>query len=185
VLLESGLVWDACGILNLAATQHEADILASFNCPSYIVKEVHENEVIALRPLPEEDPSGGMIKIDLSPLFHSGLLQEVKLDLLERQQYALLAQQIDDGEARSAAFALGHHCRLVTDDKTAIKRLNANYGHLVIHRTPDWIRSWVSIRNVGDDEVKDVIRRINKCARYDAPADHPLKGWWKAYSETG
>jgi hypothetical protein len=87
---------------------------------------------------------------------------------------------MNDGEARSAAYALENRCCLVTDDKAAIKRLDAKYGHLVMHRTPDWMMSWASTRNISDEELKEVIRRIKKCARYDAPADHPLKEWWSA-----
>jgi hypothetical protein len=181
VLLESGLVWDACCVLNLAATNRASDILASFSRPSYVVKEVYRNEVISLRPLPEEDPTGKQVPVDLTPLFSSGLLQEIELTQIERIRFAILSEDINDGEARSAAAALERNLSLVTDDRSAINHLSLNYKNLIIYRTPDWVNRWSSFLNISEDELKDVIRRIRKCARYDAPSDHPLKKWWQSY----
>ena len=92
-----GIAWDACGLLNLAASGSGGEILAAQGCASYVVREVLEAEVIYQRPLPEEDPEGRLVPVDLSPLFEADLLTETEPTDEERETALILAQDVDDG----------------------------------------------------------------------------------------
>src|SRR5579864_1673701 len=115
-----GLVWDACALLNLLATREEIRILKAMRCSSYVVAEVLRDEVLHLRPLPEEDPLGRLVAADTSSLLHDGQLTEVSLGPTELATFVRFAAFIDDGEARSAAVALHRGFRLVTDDRKSL-----------------------------------------------------------------
>src|SRR5579872_976556 len=101
----AGLMWDTSGLLNLVATGHAAEILASLGCLSYVVDRVRTTEVIYIRPLPEKDPTGALIPVDLAPLLESNALYEVALTADELMTFVAFATDVDDGEARTAAAA--------------------------------------------------------------------------------
>ncbi len=152
---EQGLIWDACTLLNLIATKRESEILTALACPSYVVREVREREILYLRPLPEEDPQGELIKVDLEPLFSAGVLQEVELTEEERRLFVMFASEMDDGEARSTAVAVQRGWRLVTDDKVSLRIAREYSPAIPTLTTPEWVKAWAETASVKKETLSD------------------------------
>ncbi len=145
------------------------------------MKEVRDGEVLALRPLPEEDPKGALVSVDLTLLLQDGLLQEVVLTPVEESTFVAYAAAIDDGEARSSAVAMHRGLTLVTDDRASIRFVQSLSPTLPVLTTMDWIKSWADTTAVETATLGEVLRRIELCARYRPPRHHPLKSWWEEH----
>jgi len=173
-----GLSWDACTLLNLLATRQEVQILTALGCPSYVVTEVWQGEVLSLRPLPEEDPQGNLITADTSGLLHSGHLIEVSMTLDEQRTFVEFASQMDDGEARSAAIAVHRRLHLVTDDRISLREAQAHLPAIPTMTTPDFMKQWADQASVNRQTLAEALRRIEVCATYRPRRLHPLWTWW-------
>lgn len=176
-----GMVWDACTMLNLMATGRASEILTALDSPSYIVQEVRAGEVFSLRPLPEEDPKGTLVPVDLAPLIESGILQEIAMSPAEQATFVAFAAEVDDGEARSSAVAVHRGLTLVTDDKASIRHVQALVPPLTVLMTIDWVKMWVDKQDVDKATLGAVLRRIEICAHYRPRRNHPLKAWWESH----
>src|SRR4051812_42960648 len=106
-------IWDACSLLNLAATGRIRDIISGTDS-NYLVAEVRRNEVFKLRSLPEEQSSTDFVEFDFSIYIEEGLFQEVDLTPAEQATFEQFAVEIDDGEARTAAVAVHRGFCVVT-----------------------------------------------------------------------
>jgi hypothetical protein len=175
-----GLIWDACSLLNLGATRRVSEILATFGCSSYVVRQVREGEVLYLRPLPEEDPQGSLVMVDLAPLLEAGALQEVVLTAEEQAMFVAFAAKLDDGEARSAAVAAHRGWWLVTDDRVSLRVAREYSAPITTVTTPEWIKHWAEEASVDEKTLAETLRCIQVCASYTPRRVHPLKGWWDA-----
>jgi hypothetical protein len=177
---EEPLVWDGCGLLNLAATTRAEEVLRSLGRESSVVAEVLEREALYLRPLPEEDASGTVVPTDVSRLVEMRALAVVTLTPAEIELFVRLAEQVDDGEARTIAVAWSRGLRLVTDDRAALRvwrELGARAPGLT---TPEWVRLWSEACGSAPEVIGGVLRRIEVCARYRPRHTHPLYEWWEA-----
>jgi len=174
-----GIAWDACGLLNLAATSAAGEILASQGCPSYVARQVREGEVLYQRPLPEEDPEGRLVPVDLSPLFEANLMVEIEPTEGERESAVIFAQEIDDGEALTAAIARHRRLRVATDDRAAIRLLTSLAPPIPVLRTPDWLRTWAAGAGVERAALAAAARRITLCARFVPRRGTPDHDWWQ------
>ena len=178
-----GLVWDACSLLNLVATRRAVDILESLRCPSYVVKQVREEETLYLRPLPEEDIQGKLVTVDLSELLNENCLKEVEITPKELELFVEFASQVDDGESLSMAVASCRDQWLATDDRRCIRVANGYSKAIVTVTTPDWLKYWAEKSAVDLTIIAATIRNIEICARYQPHRLHPLKEWWSKMSQ--
>jgi hypothetical protein len=174
----SGLAWDACALLNLAATGRAEDILPVFGCPSYVVRQVRIGGVFYLRSLPEDDPSGALVTVDLTPLLVCGLLVEVELNDAEQESFVALATQLDDGEARTAALAVHRGLCVVTDDRPTLRVLAELSPPVPTMTTPEWVKHWADAGAISSVTLSEVLRRIEVGAHFFPRRLHRLKGWW-------
>lgn len=177
----SGIVWDACALLNLMATRYERQVLASFGCQSYVVREVLKGEVLYLRPLPEEDSSGSLVTVDTASIIQTGMLEEITLTAEEQADFITFASQMDDGEARSAAVALRRGWKLVTDDRISLRVAGGNMPIIQTMTTPEYIKHWADHASVDERTLSQVLRRIELCASYRPRRQHLLRNWWDKY----
>jgi hypothetical protein len=173
-----GLIWDACGLLNLAATGRAAEILRALGDPCYVTKYVRTSEIFYLRALPEEDPRASLLPVDVKPLFEAGLLQDVDLEMAEQETFVNLALELDDGEARTAAVAVHRKLCVATDDRRALRLLASLSPPVSVLTTPEWVKEWADTGTVASDVLVDVLRRIQLSARYFPRRTHLLRQWW-------
>ncbi len=177
----AGLIWDACTLLNLAASGRIEVILASIGCKNFVVKEVRVEEVLYLRPLPEEDPRGELVSFDLLPLLEAGLLEDCELTADEQETFVRFAGRIDDGEAKTAAVALHRGYRVATDDRSALRLLGALTPPISTWTTLQWLKRWADQEQVGSEEMRAVLRNIRIRSNYRPRNRDPLYDWWESH----
>lgn len=177
-----GAVWDACGLLNLMATERPSEILTALNWPSGVVREVRTEEVLYLRPPPDEEPNVNLVEADLAPLIDQGLLTEIHLSLEEQDHFVTLASYIDDGEARTLSVAANRGLAVVTDDRAAMRVARGAGLNLEIITTPDWLMLWAEHSSLDVGELRDALRSIMLRGRYSPRRSHPLHEWWQRNS---
>jgi hypothetical protein len=174
----SAIVWDTCCLLNLLASGHSEEILAAAGCSCWVPNRVISRELLFLRPLPEVDPQEQLVPVEFSGLLSTELLEVVDLDGEEQALFVEYARALDDGEAAALAVAVARAARIATDDRAAIRLIRSLERPPAILTTPEWLMHWADVRQVDDEVVAEVLRRVETCARYRPPRDHPLQGWW-------
>jgi hypothetical protein len=176
-----GVIWDACGLLNLVVTGHAPAILASLGCPSYVIPRLRVGEVYFMRPLPEDDPLGRLVPIDLTPLLDARFPLDVELGRAEQELYAEFALTLDDGEALTCAVAAVRRLWMASDDRAAIRLATSLPVPVPVWTTPEWLKHWADADRVATDMLRDVLRRVHLCARYIPPRSHSLRDWWNGH----
>ena len=175
---EAPFVWDACGLLNLAATQRAEEILAALRSPCYVVSELLQGEVLYLRPLPEEDPQRTKVPVDFTDLLKAGFLKEITLSPEEKVLFTDYAREVDDGEARTAAVAVVRGFQVVTDDRAAVAFLRRLGAPPRVITTTEWLKFWADAMEVRPEALADAVRRVEECATYRPRRMDPLLEWW-------
>lgn len=178
-----GLVWDACTLINLAATGRAEDVLRSMGCPCYVVQKVREDEVISLRPMPDENPLVKRHLLDLSPLLVNDALQDVALTDEEQEMFVDLAVDLDDGEAMTLAVACHRSLWMVTDERKVIRLAAQLPVPVTILTTPMWLKHWADARNVASEVLDEVQVQVETRARYHPHTTDSLYNWWFHRSE--
>jgi hypothetical protein len=171
----SGLIWDACALLNLLATGREADILGALPGP-------HHATAIALRETHKlRCPEPGEYEtVTLAPLVERGRLVVVTPSDQEIGRFVELAAELDDGEAMALAVAGCRALRLVTDDRKAITTAANCVPPVACLTTAEWMREWATRSRPSLGELADALLRIETRACYAPRATDPLAPWWRA-----
>jgi hypothetical protein len=173
-----GLIWDACTLINLAATGRAEEVLRSMGCPCFVVQKVREDEVIFLRPMPGENPLVKCHLLGLSPLLVNDALFDFTLTDEEQEMFVDLAVSLDDGEAMTLAAAYHRRLCMVTDERKVISLAAALSIPITILTTPAWLKHWAEARNVSSEVLDNVQNQVETRARYHPHMTDPLCHWW-------
>ena len=174
----SPVIWDACSLLNLLATDRAADILLRLERPCYVAGVVWRKEALYLRPL-QPERQHELDRVDVNPLVEAGLLIQVDLFPDENTLYVEFAAQIDDGESQSLAIAVDRGGVLATDDRIARRVALALSPPVQVITTPEWLRYWAG--GVPSLDVRDAVQRISKRARYTVRKSDDNFEWWQSH----
>ena len=172
------LVWDACDLLCLVASNRASEILVALGCPCFVVREVLAGETLWLRLLPEEAGQPSLIRGDLSDLLQDGLLHEITMTQPEALLMVEYAEVLDDGEARTAAAAFTRGWLVATSDRAAVRLLRSLEPPPPVLTAVDWVKQWSEAVSADPGAVAEVIRRIELRSRWRPPRAHPLAAWW-------
>lgn len=170
------LIIDACVLINLLASGMLERILRIAARQSSVCVLVR-SESIFLRN--ETDPAE-LISIDIQPHVDDGLIEIHDLETdAERELFVNLAASLDDGEAMSLALALSRNWHVATDDKKARRIFleNTSAGQELVS-TSLLIEQWAEAENIGQAEIKSVLTRIEKSARFQPAGADANYQWW-------
>lgn len=177
VIQSDHIVLDACCIINFAATGKFDNIIEAVPSQCVVATYVMKHEVLSFINI-----YGQEAPISVNGLVQKGLMLEVGIDYADEKEanyiVAFEADNLDSGEAESAAIAINRDWAIATDDKRAIKVIAQTSPKTHILTTPELIKHWVDKFDVNDDVVKQAIKSIRK---YTPPLTHPLVDWWKKY----
>lgn len=170
------LLLDACVLLNLMASGVFEDI-ANAALGEFIVCELVRNESYFLRA---DDDSGEIIQIDLDPYCRAGKLEICNAEGdWEIENYVNFAAQLDDGEAMTLAIGISRKWPIATDDKKARRLfLETSKKPGLLFSTAQLLRIWAEENDLPKDEVKNVLIRIERVARFTPPISDKDFQWW-------
>lgn len=179
IIRDSHVVLDACCIINLAPTGEFDSILSAIPTQFVVASYVLKQEVLSY-----VDMSGQEIPFDLSGIIQNSLILEVDIDYSQEDEpnyvVTFAAQNLDAGEADSAAIAINRGWAIATDDRRAIKVISQTSPKTQIVTTPELMKFWVDKLDIPETRVKQAVKSIRK---YAPPNSHPLINWWKKYLE--
>lgn len=167
-LHESYLV-DTCTLINLDATGEALDILRELPATVFIASVVEFESRTA----------------DVDHLKSSGvLLMAGQLSPPEENMWVQLAgQNLDDGEAESAAISIQRGWGFVTDDGHATDVLVGGFPAVQVVSTPEILRFWCEHTHASRGAISHLLGRVESIGRFRPAKSHSLYNWWVASLE--
>jgi len=167
---------DACAVVNLYATRRMEDILAAVDGP-VAVADIVEREAQYVFQGGDGEDAREREPIDLQPWVSQGVLTVIEATHEEELlTFIDLTQELDDGEAMTAALAVHRGFTVVTDDRKAVRVLT---GRAVTFRsTLDLVKTWADQQAIGSDALRVVLIDLRERGNYYPSRRHPLRSWW-------
>lgn len=175
------ILLDACSVINLYATRHMGEILASLAVPVAVVEVVRAEAHYVLKG-GEGDDAGEREEIDLAPFVVAAVLRVVPATDDELEAFVDLSTRLDDGEALTAAVAISRGWTVVTDDRKARRMLD---GRVPLRYSLDVIKTWAERDGVEAAVLREVLRDLRVRGTYVPGRVHPLKVWWDGLVDEG
>jgi hypothetical protein len=171
---------DACCLLNLYATRQIEEILRTIPA-RFAVAERAAAEALYVLHGGSGDDANDREPVDLQPLITAGLLEILQPETEgELASFVNFAAELDDGEAMTCALAVHRSAAVATDDRKALRILQAGAPQVSMHTTTDLIKSWADSRQITGSPLKKVLIDVQERACF-APGKHdPLQAWWDA-----
>lgn len=172
---------DACCLINLYASGCVLDILRILE-GGLFVPDLVEGESLFIREKDDHDQTILVPKaIDLSEALAEGLLHRCQLENeVEAEHFVRFATAVDDGEAICLALAKCRNWVIATDDRKAIGLAEAEA--IATITTAEIVKLWADSRNAADKALAEVLRRIERYARFCPRRGSPLQQWWRMHS---
>lgn len=173
---ESQTILDSCVLLNLAASDEMADIIATIEGATFICSAARK-EALYLRD--EADPAV-LVPLDLNDLLASAQIRVCDLATPEEDnEFVRLAADLDDGEAMSIAIATSRGMRFASDDQKA-RRIFLELVPAIdrLTSTSSLLKQWAERRAVAAPRIKTVLKRIGTRARFMPSRRDPNAEWW-------
>jgi predicted nucleic acid-binding protein len=177
---DRAIIHDACIIINLFATGHARQILASLKSRHFICTAV-QKESLYLRAA---DPTHPLEPVALDALISAGQIEIVTIaSELEEQLYVDCASRLDDGEAMSMALAHARHLTLATDDRKCRRIFAETVGDPSrLLSTAGIVREWADQDRVPIAHLRAALRAVAARARFIPAAADPDYGWWTRHA---
>ena len=190
------LVMDACCLINLYAAQNILAPALKATSPRRRIAGIEKPKARPALPFnlhvsskvvketlyirkPDEEDANKLVEalIDLTPLVDDGVLHLCDLQgQTENDLFVQLATTLDDGEAMSMAIAKTRSWSLASDDRKA-RRLAGQLGVNLL-TTAEVVKTWMESTKASDDDVREMLRRIQTFARFIPHRTMPLYQWW-------
>ena len=155
------------------ATQHPHHLGLTLHVPA----KVDQETLYLLQPNPDDAATLIPTEIDLAPYLEAGLVHRCDLQgEPETELFIRLAVSLDDGEAAGLAIAKCRGWLLATDDRKA-RNLSSQLGVTVI-TTPQLVRRWANHSRAPAKTIADVLRSIQRFARFAPHHSAPQYRWW-------
>lgn len=173
---------DACALINLFASGKAAEVITAYGGAFYVSEQVRGESLMIRRPDEKDAAKFVSAPIDLGTALSSGLLQSCRVEGdAEAAAYIEFATQVDDGEASCLAIAKCRGWAVGTDDRKAI-RVATEAGIQVI-TTPELIERWAAETSAANNQISEVLRAIERFARFRPRSSSRLYDWWTGFSE--
>lgn len=181
----SAVILDACGTLNLYASDRFVPILTALRHDWYLPAAVERETQRYRQPDPADPDKLIAVPIDLSKAFNSGLLKRCDCEGDEEAGlYVELARRIgDDGESMGLAIAKCREWSVLTDDKKA-RGIAKELGVPVLS-TPEVMRQWAIVVEPSAEELSVVLEAIERFANYRPGRGAVDYRWWVASVRPG
>jgi hypothetical protein len=173
---------DACCLINLYASGRVESIIPACRGVFHVSDQVRGESLSIRQPDPDDPSLLVPSPIDLSQAIAGGLIRECRLESPEEVKlFVTFAAQLDEGEASCLAIAKSRGWIVATDDRKAIRL--ATESAIPVVTTPELVECWAATDNATDEEVVDVLRNIERFARFRPRRTSPLHDWWTGFSD--
>lgn len=171
------MLLDACVLINLCATRHLAPIAEYLDVDFVVAREVSGE---ALYVHADGEPGPERVRIDIERLVSEGIIQIFDLEDSEFATFVAIAARLDDGEAATMALAVHRGLPLATDDRAALRLIEAEYPMLDSLSTSEIVRRYYEQADLSTSDIAVVLSAIERHASYVPPARDPQATWWRS-----
>ena len=173
------LVLDTSCLLNLYATGRMREIALVIPMQLEVAEYVLESEVIYTWQTDATGIREEAVPVHLTPLVSEGLIRVVKLESPDDQAtFLTLAALVDDGEAATAALALGRGCSVATDDRKARRVFGELMPEVRLVSTLELLKQWADESQVAMGTLRDTMSSMARSASYVPSSREALFEWW-------
>ena len=171
---------DACCLINVYASGNPLGILRAL-AGGVFVPDLVKRESLFMRREDDQDRSVLVSQaIDLSAAIAAGVLRACAAETeQEADEFVRLASILDDGEAVCLALAKCRSWIVATDDRKALRVARAE-GVATI-TTPEIVKRWADAGSTESPGITDVVRKIERYARFIPHKNAVLCRWWERY----
>jgi predicted nucleic acid-binding protein len=170
------ILLDACAVVGLYATRRMDEIITVLGNPVAVVGIVANESQYVFRG-GDGDDAHDREPIDLVPIVTAGVLSIVSTgEEEELQTFIDLTQELDDGEAMTAALAIHRRAVVATDDRKA-ERVLTERG-VPIRCTLDLIKTWTDQERLSPPDIRQILIDLRQRATYEPRRTHPFRPWW-------
>lgn len=173
------VVLDACVLLNLYASGRVDEILRAVPFRYVVASSVRHEALWYFAPASHGSELLDRHDILLDPLLEAGTIELGDLTLDEQASFVKLAQHLGDGEAESAALAIGRSGLVATDDVKAIQLFGRLTPRLNTIETGDLLQCWEEHSGADPLTVAAVLQAIQRGARFSPRRDARSSTWWQ------
>lgn len=173
------LVLDACVLINLCATRRLASIATELNVSLVITREVAAETLYVLEG---GDGEALRSRIHIEELVEHETIEVVDLDDASLPTFVSLAARLDDGEASTVALAVRHGLPLATDDRAALRLIDAEYPTLEVLSSAQVMRQYCERAGLSRHESRSLLNAIANHASYVPSLRDPEGSWWRSVS---
>lgn len=171
---------DACCLINLFASGKVESILQCWRDSHFVSQQVLQESLTIRQPDPDDQSALVSVPVDPTELMESGLLELCEFEASpETQLFVQFATLIDDGEASCLAIAKSRGWTVATDDRKAIRL--ANESGIDVVTTPELLQQWVKVAAPPNDDISNVIKNIERFARFRLGGNSEHFEWWSRY----
>ncbi len=174
----SGLVLDACCLLNLIAAGKILDETSrTLSCTLFVPKVVAREAIYILQPDDEQPDLLVRKEVGINNYAESSLISFCDVEgSYEAELYVQFAVQLDDGEAACLAIAKSRSMTMASDDRIA-RRLAIEHSVPVLG-TPEIVKTWAETCSATDHDTALVIGNIQRFAKYTPRSNVTDADWW-------
>ena len=175
------LVLDASCLLNLYATGRMREIALAVPMQLEVAEYVLESEVVYTWQTDSSGTREEAVPVDLTPVVSEGLIHVVKLEHPDDQEtFLALAALVDDGEATTAALALGRGCSVATDDRKARRVFGDLMPEVRLVSTLELLKLWADESQVPRAALRGAMSSMTRSASYAPSSRESLFEWWNS-----
>lgn len=178
------IIFDACCLFTLFGTQRVEEILQALGSKNLVCRYIVDHEPIQIYSGPDGDERSDKRVVSLDPLIDADVLELVTLRAEEASTFIRIAREMDDGEARTLAIAAHRGFHVATDDRTARNYAKDMTPEVPVITTLEILQMWARQTGANPDEVQDVLRSVERRARFRPPSNDPAYDWWRAQEES-
>ncbi len=173
------IILDTCCVINCHASGRFSEVLTALPRQATISEYVR-NEIERGNSLSHQPASGPRVAIDLQPLVIAGLLAVVRFESeAEEDRFVLYAHDLDDGEAATAAIAVGRNWCFASDERKARRIMRETASQIQQLSTPELMKHWAESNGTALGELNTALRAIQGLGRYRPGTNHALYEWWQ------
>lgn len=170
------LLLDACTVVGLYATRHMDEVVSALGV-SVSVSNIVARESQWVYRGGDSDDAREREQIDLGPMIQSRSLSIIATDDEdELQTFIDLTQDLDEGEAMTAALAIHRGAVVATDDRKAERILTER--NIPVRCTLDLIKTWTDQERFSPAVICQILIDLRQRATYEPRCTHPFRQWW-------
>ena len=180
------LLLDASCLINLCASGCLSDLALVLPFQLCVIDYLKDREALWTWSVEDtKEKQKTLISPLLAPLIRNNYITLISLLPEETALFTLLAQEMDEGEAMTAAVAISRGFAMAVDDNKARQTIIGRAPGIELLTTPDLLWKWSQQGNIQTDQLRKVLISIQRGASYVPRQTHPRGNWWYRIANPG